>query len=174
VADLVGASDRWIPDELYQQIQRSVPIVCVDLLPLSADLTSIGLILRDTYDGNQGLCLVGGAILFDEHIQEALARHLRATLGASVELDAESLRFESVYQYFVTPRTNELHDPRKHAVALVYSGVVHGQAAPAGEAHSFQYYRLDALPRADAFGFGQDQVVHDILKRDLRADRSRQ
>lgn len=172
MADLVGANERWIPDELYQQIQRSVPIVCVDLLPLSADLTSIGLIRRDTYDGNQGLCLVGGAILFDEHTHEALTRHLRATLGDSVELDMQSLRFESVCQYFVTPRASELHDPRKHAVALVYSGVIRGEATPAGEAYSFDFYPLDALPPADAFGFGQDRVVHDILKRDPRAGRS--
>lgn len=172
MVDLVGANDRWIPDELYQQIQRSVPIVCVDLLPLSADLTGVGLIRRDTYDGKQGLCLVGGAILFDEHIHEALSRHVRTTLGDNVEFQHESLRFEAVYQYFVTPRQSELHDPRKHAVALVYSGVIRGEAVPAGEAHSFDFYSLDALPPADAFGFGQDRVVDDILKRDPRAGRS--
>ena len=65
--DYTAAGDRWIPQAEYDLILARVPIVCVDLIPLSADQPPrIGLVERETYEGGKGWCLVGGAVLRNE------------------------------------------------------------------------------------------------------------
>ncbi|MCH0556884.1 MULTISPECIES: DUF4916 domain-containing protein [Streptomyces] len=162
--DIVGAGDRWIPDAEYAAIRARVPIVCVDLLPVTrSPVRKVGLIRRDTYDGGQGWCLVGGAIILDESIGEALARHLRTTLGPRFHFFQETLSLGSVAEYFRDRRPQALHDPRKHAVALSHVAECAGVPQPTGEALDFRWFRVDALPSAREFGFGQDRVVSKLL-----------
>jgi ADP-ribose pyrophosphatase YjhB (NUDIX family) len=162
--DKVGAGDRWIPKEEYAHIQESVPIVCVDLVLLSANTPPrIGLVHRDTYDGRQGWCLVGGAVLRDEPLTTAAKRHIQATLGDGMSLQPSTLQFHEVVEYFTKPELGEFYDPRKHAVAVTYSARVDGQPAPRGEALSFQWFYRDRLPEIE-FGFGHGRVVDRILQ----------
>ncbi len=166
MSDGTGAGDRWIPEQQYQQICSSVPIVCVDLLPLLPDGASFGLIERDTYDGRRGLNLVGGSVLIDETLVEALQRHVRTTLGPNARLELDTVSFVGTYQYFRDRRPGELHDPRKNAVSLTYAGVVGGDVRAEGEALAFHTFDLATPPPLDRFGFGQGVVVYDGLQQD--------
>jgi ADP-ribose pyrophosphatase YjhB (NUDIX family) len=165
VLEHTNAGDRWIPGTEYQFICSRVPIVCVDLLPLIGQTGKFGLIERDTYNGGRGLNLVGGAVLLDESLPDALERHVRATLGESVSLDSDSLDLVGVYQYYKQAKPGQLHDPRKNAVSVTYIGIIWGEAQPSGEAHTFQTFELDAPPTLDTFGFGQGPVVYGALAR---------
>jgi ADP-ribose pyrophosphatase YjhB (NUDIX family) len=166
--DVVGAGDRWIPDEEYALIQARVPILCVDLLLLSTSTPPrIGLVHRVTHDGGQGWCLVGGAVLRDEPLTAAAKRHLQATLGGEIVLQPSTLQLHEIIEYFTRPELGEFHDPRKHAVALTYSACVDGRPAPQGEALSFRWFHQDQL-RGIQFGFGHGRVVDRVLQhRDL-------
>ena len=164
-ADIVGAGDKWIPDEEYRLIRARVPIVCVDLLPLTYEpKLRVGLIRRATYNKSYGWCLIGGAVLIDEPLDNAVTRHLRATLGNGLSIVPGTLRMITVAEYFRQPRPQSLYDPRKHAVALTHVGVCTGDATPAGEAVDFRWFRIDSLPLSADFGFGQDRVVHSLIK----------
>lgn len=161
--DVAGAGDRWIPEPQYQEICSLVPIVCVDLLPLLPDGASFGLIERDTYDGGRGLNLVGGSVLLDETLVEACQRHVRTTLGPDACLMLDTVSFVGTYQYFKDRRRGELHDPRKNAVSLTYTGIVEGAVQAQGEALAFHVFDRTTPPPLDRFGFGQGVVVYDGL-----------
>lgn len=158
-----NADDRWVPEADYQFICSKVPILCVDLLPVLADTGRFGLIERYTYSGGHGLNLVGGGVLLDESLTEALSRHVHATLGEGIELLLDSLALVGVYQYFKVARPGHLHDPRKNAVSITYTGVLRGEPVPSGEAYAFHTFDLDQPPTLQEFGFGQGAVVRDGL-----------
>ena len=75
----VVPQSRWIPDELFQAIQRSVPIPCVDLIILRKNRGTIEtlLIKRKIYPEQGKWCLVGGRILKDETTKQAIARQAK-------------------------------------------------------------------------------------------------
>lgn len=161
--DRVGAGDRWIPQDEYDLILSRVPILCVDLLLLGSQGNSkVGLILRDTYGGGQGWCLVGGAVLRNESLNDAILRHLRATLGEGLAVNQSSMQFVGLFEYFSEPRIGELYDPRKHAVSATFSAICEGSARVMGEAMDFQWFDVERL-RQVSFGFGQGKVVERAL-----------
>jgi ADP-ribose pyrophosphatase YjhB (NUDIX family) len=164
------ADDRWIPEDDYQFICARVPIVCVDLLPIFRG--HYGLIKRNTYSGMTGLSLVGGGVLLDEPLVDALQRHVYATLGPDAALMLATLRQVGVYQYFRQKREGQLHDPRKNAVSITYVGQVEGTLAPSGEALDLRLFSFGERPDLDAFGFGQGIVAYDCIeaaKKPMRA-----
>jgi ADP-ribose pyrophosphatase YjhB (NUDIX family) len=164
--DIVGADDRWIPAAEYELIVSRVPILCVDILPLSEPSGSqVGLILRNTYDGHRGWCLVGGGVLRNEPVEEAIPRHLRATLGEKFGLSAGNAQLVEVIEYFAKPDIGDFYDPRKHAVALTHHGVCGGELhlPKDGEALDFKWFDRTALSGL-TFGFGQHEVVRRVLR----------
>ena len=165
--DLIAAGDRWIPQAEYDLILARVPIVCVDLIPLSGDQPpKIGLIERETYEGGRGWCLVGGAVLRNEPLTEAVGRHLHATLGDDVAVDPETLHLVDVIEYFTKPGLGEFYDPRKHAVSLTYGGRCSGQiqVEEDGEASRFAWFGQNELNDLE-FGFNQGAIVRRFLGR---------
>lgn len=164
MTDVAGAGDRWIPEDEYARIQRQVPILCVDVALRSPDGGAVGLILRDTYEGGKGWCLVGGSVLKDEPLISAVGRHLTATLGDDAVLVDGSLRLREVIEYFTDPDVGEFHDPRKHAVALTYSAALQGEPVAQGEAREFRWFRREQLGDV-SFGFGQGLVLDRVLAR---------
>lgn len=162
--DIVDAGNRWIPEAKYREILARVPIVCADvLLSPASDPDLVGLIKRKTYDGGVGWCLVGGAVLRDESLDHAVVRHVRATLGADVSVDATTITLRTVAEYFTTPRDGRLVDPRKHAVALTYTATSTGSPEPLGEALDFAWTPIDALGDV-RWGFGQGRVVQEVME----------
>jgi ADP-ribose pyrophosphatase YjhB (NUDIX family) len=165
--DCIAAGDRWIPQAEYDHILARVPIVCVDLVLLSADQPPrIGLIERETYQGGRGWCLVGGAVLRNESLTEAVRRHLCATLGNDVRLNPATLDLVDIIEYFTEPGLGEFYDPRKHAVSLTYAGRCNGKIwiVESGEASGFAWFNQEELDNLE-FGFNQGTIVKHYLAR---------
>lgn len=154
--------ESLIPAAEYDSIQARVPILCVDLLPVSPEGSEVGLIRRETYDDGEGWCMVGGAVKRNEPLLSAVARHVASTLGGDVSYELPTPQPHFVAEYFSEAKTGELFDPRKHAVALTYAAEIRGEPQPGGEALEFSWFardQLDAIP----FGFGQGEVVRAVL-----------
>ncbi len=159
-----NAGDRWIPEDQYRLVCSLVPILCVDLLPRISDSNSFGLIERDDYRGRRGLNLIGGGVLIDEPLEDAVRRHLNATLSDDVGIVTGTLRLVGIYQYSREVDIDQPHDPRKNAVSVTYTGQMYGTPRPSGEAHQFHIFEIDSPPSLNAFGFGQGSVVYDGLR----------
>ena len=168
--DSARTHDRtWLDADSWRKVQASVPIACVDVLPLrtvGGRLTQLGLILRDT--PNQGLrwCLIGGRLLWDESFVEAVRRQVRDALGpvvtARVDDDAHPIY---VAQYFTIPRETGSFDPRQHAIGLIFRVMLDGDPEPQGEALEFRWFQRNTLPLAHELGFGQDRIIAACLER---------
>lgn len=167
----------WLAAEEWGRVQQLVPIVCVDVLPLrraagsSDEAVEIGLIRRQTPHQGARWCLVGGRLLRNESLPEAICRQVMETLGpGAVVQPPVDLRPVYVAQYFSRPRVGELFDPRQHAVGLTYALMVSGDVRPQGEALDFAWFSPASLPPVEAFGFEQERVVAaclDWLRRDI-------
>lgn len=160
-------SALWIEDAEWSRIQRLIPIVCVDVLALRAGskgYTSAGLILRHTPHQGDRWCLVGGRMRLGETIVEAVERHMYGTLGPDVRFSLPTSQQPCyIAQYMPYPRDDFPVDPRKHAIALTFALEVAGRPLPRDEALDFEWFALDRLPAAEAFGFQQNQVVDSCL-----------
>lgn len=167
-----GATGR-LPRLPYSLVRRLVPIACVDILPIKTedDLLKVGLIRRYDTSGRVVRALIGGGIHRTETVGDAAARHLCSTLGPEVRwTDPDWDRPATIGQYLPKARSDGLHDPRKHAVALTYVVVLAGTASPRGEAIGFDWFTI-ASPPLDEMGFGQEIVVRRLLEQlsDTRA-----
>ena len=155
---------NWIPSAEYEQIEAKVPILCVDMLPLDPAGGAVGLIRRETYDGNEGWCMIGGAVLRNEGLVQAIARHVRSTLGEGFRFELSPAEPLTVAEYFPDPGPGRLHDPRKHAVALTYVGTCDGTPRAQGEALEFRWFPREELSGVQ-LGFDQGVVVDRLLER---------
>jgi ADP-ribose pyrophosphatase YjhB (NUDIX family) len=167
-------SNQWLPAEFWAKVQQSVPIVCVDVLAIQIDrksraLSHAGLIWRNIVGGKQGWCLIGGRLLRDESLAEAITRQVRETLGKAVTFtlpeDPQPVYFA---QYFTSHRAIGATDPRQHAMGLTFAIEIAGEIHPQGEALDFKWFELNRLPAAHEFGFGQDRIVGSVIERLIR------
>ena len=184
------APDRprhWIPDELWRTIQRSIPIVCVDAVPVRLTtkpdgrqiVTSVGLIRRAVPDpfgepdgssltGRSGWGIVGGRMRHGATFAEELARQIRETLGpetVATPIDATNPTYVAQYSPHGPDSRFDATDPRQHAIGLTWIVTLVGTLSPQGEATGFDWFPVDALPPPHAFGFGQHNVVRACLER---------
>lgn len=150
-------SAGWIPDSLWAAVQDSVPIVCVDVIPVRRDssgaVARVGLIRRRVpFAAGVMWCHVGGRVNLGEELVAAARRHLADALGpAAARAMASDAQPDHVMQFFREPQpvgSGHGWDPRKHAVALTYVVEVpdHVAACPGGEALSFTWFGTDDLP----------------------------
>lgn len=143
----------YLPDALYAQIESSVPIACVDFVPVRVAGTGareIGLILRDSPHGRVW-CHLGGRVQRGETIAQALRRHAAETLGVDLSL-ALNPQPRYVYEWFPrdvapTDGTTFGDDPRKHSIGLSFVVEIVGEPQAANEAIEFRYFAEDALPQ---------------------------
>jgi ADP-ribose pyrophosphatase YjhB (NUDIX family) len=160
---------RPLPARVFQQLRRRVPIACVDVLPLrkrSNKNSEIGLIYRDTPHQGRRWCLIGGRIYLNESFPCALSRHIHETLGTAIQWIAEEpIHPLYVAEYFSVPVRGALYDPRQHAIAFTLAVEIRGPIEVAGEALDFKWFSRKHLPTARSFGFGQDKVVEECLRR---------
>jgi 8-oxo-dGTP pyrophosphatase MutT (NUDIX family) len=142
-----------MPDDLYTRIERSVPITCVDFVPVRrrGHGTEVGLILRRSPFG-QVWCHLGGRVQHGETLSDAIRRHAHETLGVTVDLGPDPQPVW-VYQWFpdeLRPQTGLVagRDPRKHAIGLSFVVDLTGkQPEPRDEALDFAYFSVVALPQ---------------------------
>src|SRR5689334_4261830 len=111
----------WLSEEDWKQVQRSVPIVCADVLPVRRGRSGVevGLICRDTPHQGARWVTVGGRILLNEPVRKALDRQVRETLGEAVRAKFEHTPI-AIVEYFSRRIRGEAFDPRQHAVGLTY------------------------------------------------------
>ena len=66
----------WLSPKDWKLIQTSIPVVCVDVLPVRfssnprREIHAVGLIVRETPDGREW-CLIGGRLMHRESLSEA-------------------------------------------------------------------------------------------------------
>ncbi len=156
----------WLSFGDWRWIQGVLPIVCVDVLPIrrsSQGVEAVGLILRETPHQVRRWCTIGGRLLYGESLPEAVKRQVRETLGPrACTAPAPAVRPTYVAQY--SPRRTEVFclGPRQHAAGLTYCLELDGYIEPQGEALSFQWFAIKAIPWKE-IGFDQDWVIRACL-----------
>ncbi len=156
----------WLSESDYDKVRHQVAIACTDVVcyRLRDDGLQIGLIERRVPvadDWQLGWALVGGRVLLHETVADAIARHVRSTLGPYSLARLDLLEVDepvAVEQYFPWRRPGYAYDPRQHSIALTYALEVPGEVTPQGEALDFRWFATDALPHE--IGFGQARALH--------------
>ena len=98
----------WLSPEELRDARDRLPIVYVDLVPVRVDersvVTSVGLLLRASQDGEIRRELVSGRVLYHERIRDAIIRHIEKDLGP-VSLPQVPLSPQpfTIAEYFPTP-----------------------------------------------------------------------
>ena len=163
---MTGQGD--LDPDAWDALQRIIPIVCVDMLPVRLDesgrVSSIGLILRQVPHREPAWCLVGGRVRYSETLAEARTRQIEITLGSEVAgKTLLSGRPATVAEYAPSgaPRFN--WDPRKHAVGITYLVELEGVPVPQGEALDFRWFEPESGLTRSQVGFDQDQVIDSCL-----------
>jgi len=160
----------WLNADDWKRVQETVPVVCVDVTPVrfgdDGRAQAIGLILRDTPHQGRRWCLVGGRVLHNESLADAVIRHLAQTLGDAIHFHIEA-DAQPVYvaQYFTVAHSVGVVDPRQHSVAMNYLVGVEGPVVARGEAYDFCWFPRQQLPRPQELGFGQDTILKECLRR---------
>lgn len=141
----------FLPPLLYAQIERTMPIACVDfVLVRDVDgIREVGLILRESPHGRVW-CHLGGRVQRGETIAAAICRHARETVCIELELPLNP-QPQYVYEWFPpdlapTDGTAFGDDPRKHAIGVSFVVEVAGSMAAANEALEAKFFAPDALP----------------------------
>lgn len=155
---------RHLPAELWRTIQASVPIFCVDVVPLRRGPRGLelGLIRRETPSGEQRWCFIGGRLLLDELIEEAVQRELNDAIGTSLRHVEEEAPRPLLVEYRRSGGNHEPVDPRQHAVSstrflwMAGEGIAHGI-----EALEFRWWPSPDLSK-DIMGFGQHTIIPRI------------
>ena len=165
------AGSRWLSREELDSARERMPILYVDALPVRVDetgtVTAFGLLLRATGAGEISRSLVSGRVLHHERVRGALLRHLEKDLGplALPKLSAHPQPF-TVAEYFPVPGVTPFHDPRQHAVSLVFVVPVEGDCHPQQDALQLTWVTPEeaADPRVQAeLANGQGTLLRQAL-----------
>lgn len=171
MTDIIDLQSSWLTAEDLAQMRERLPIVYVDAIPVRVDdsgrVLKIGLLLRGRPDGSISRAVISGRVLYGERIREALLRHIEKDLGsvALPQIPTNPAPF-TVAEYFPDPEISGFHDPRQHAVSLVYVVPVKGDCAPSQDALDLVWLTpaeaISQNVRAEMTG-GQDLLVQLAL-----------
>ncbi len=129
----------WLSDYALAETRDRVPILYVEAVPLRVDalgvVEHVGVLLRASDTGAMTRSLVSGRVLHGESVRGALMRNLEKDLGANAfPLIPTAPAPFTVAEYLPIPGVSPLHDPRQHAVSLVYVVPVTGACEPRQDA----------------------------------------
>lgn len=158
----VVPKSRWIPDELFHQIQKNMPVACVDLLVLRKqkidriDMIETLLIKRKIYPEEGKWCLIGGRILKDEYTKDTVRRQAKTELGVSVKIIPP---WSEIMPFAVF--NDPVSDKQKHFVALAYPVIItKGAVKTSGpEFSEAQWFPIKQLPPISTCGFYHATVL---------------
>lgn len=163
--------NTWLSPEQLELVRAQVPIVYVEGVPVRVDalgnVTEVGLLLRQAADGTISRLIVSGRVKFGERIREALLRHCEKDLGpmALPRIPIEPAPF-TVVEYFPHTEVSGFHDPRQHAVSLVFVVPVDGDCTPTQEALDLAWFTpaevVSTAVRSQMTG-GQDRILRLAL-----------
>jgi len=139
MSDVIETTPGWLSAGELESARAQMPILYVEAVPVRVDesgaVTRIGLLLRIASDGTVSRALVSGRVLYRERVRDALLRHLEKDLGPmALPHIPPSLQPLTVAEYFPTEGVTPYHDPRQHAVSLVYIVPVTGDCRPRQDA----------------------------------------
>ena len=130
----------WLSEIALDETRSRVPILYVEAVPVRVDaqglVEHVGLLLRGSVTtGVMTRTIVSGRVMHGESVRDALMRNLENDLGPTAfpQVPLSIVPF-TVAEYFPLPGVTPLHDPRQHAVALVYVVPVTGECAPRQDA----------------------------------------
>ena len=157
----------WLSESEWQEAERNLPILCVDVMPLRLDKDhskiQIGLILRETPHQGRRWCLIGGRVLRGEILFKAIQRQWIDALGESLPFGEVINNFPQIVEYRPDALPGRPHDPRKHAVSATYEFWTDGEGHPQGEeAIDFKWFEFATL-NGDFVGFGQEIVIQRLI-----------
>lgn len=160
----------WLSRANWRFIQSSIPVTCVDVLPVRFSsgsrhvLREVGLILRETPHGRKW-CLIGGRLFYREALCVAVRRQMTEALGRQITPhimpDQQPLY---VAQYSARGKSPFALDPRQHSVSLTYAVEMEGVPIAGGEAIQFEWFEIENIPPARQIGFRQTTVVKACLR----------
>ena len=163
--------NTWLSADELHTVRSQVPIVYVEAVPVRVDalgnVTEVGLLLRQAADGTISRLIVSGRVKFGERIRDALLRHCEKDLGplALPRIPVEPAPF-TVVEYFPHNEVSGFHDPRQHAVSLVYVVPVDGECEPTQEALDLAWYTPAEVVTPQVIGQmtgGQDRLLRLAL-----------
>lgn len=170
--DIDTATDHtWLSADELEAVRAHLPIVYVEAVPVRVDglgnVTEIGLLLRQAADGTISRLIVSGRVKHGERVREALLRHCEKDLGplALPRIPVEPSPF-TVVEYFPDASVSGYHDPRQHAVSLVYVVPVDGECEPTQEALDLAWYSPAEVVSPQVIGQmtgGQDRLLRLAL-----------
>lgn len=130
----------WLSEYALDETRGRVPIIYVEAVPVrtspAGEVEEVGVLLRGSATtGAITRTLVSGRVMHGESLRDALTRNLEKDLGPTAfPVIPTSLVPFTVAEYFPLPGVTALHDPRQHAVALVYVVAVTGECSPRQDA----------------------------------------
>lgn len=161
----------WLSPDDLESVRAQMPLVYVEAVPVRVDslgnVTDIGLLLRQAADGTISRLIVSGRVLHGERVREALLRHCEKDLGplALPRIPVDPSPF-TVVEYFPDADRSGYHDPRQHAVSLVFVVPVDGECEPTQEALDLAWFTPTEVVSPDVIGQmtgGQDRLLRLAL-----------
>jgi ADP-ribose pyrophosphatase YjhB (NUDIX family) len=135
VTDTVDTRSAWLSAEDIATARARLPVIYVEAVPVRVDsrgrVSHVGLLLRQMPDGAISRAIVSGRVMLGEQIRDALIRNLEKDLGpvALPRIPPCPAPF-TVAEYFPDVTISGFHDPRQHAVSLVFLVPVDGDCQP--------------------------------------------
>lgn len=172
MSDIETETDNtWLAADDLEQVRAQLPIVYVEAIPVRVDglghVIEIGLLLRQAPDGTISRLIVSGRVKHGERIRDALMRHCEKDLGplALPQIPPATAPF-TVAEYFPNPDVSGYHDPRQHAVSLVFIVPVEGDCEPTQEALDLHWFSPVEVGTSEVIGQmtgGQDRLLRLAL-----------
>jgi len=144
----------FLPKETFDLIQRSIPVVCVDLVVLRNDYSEVLLVRRKIEPEAGKWCLIGGRMLLGEKLPTTIKRQSQRELGVNVSVVPP---FGPNFPAFIDD--NPKADPQKHAVALTYPATIAPGSTLNLEGPEFSetaWFKLTRLPK---MGFNHKKAL---------------
>ena len=152
-------SNKIISPGLFGKMQASLPISCIDLVILrdSGNTPEVLLIRRRIKPEKGKWCLIGGRVLKDERLREAIDRQAKHELGVQVKI----LEGFDETRPFVFDAPDA--DPQKHSITHVYPvEIVKGELVSKGpESDETRWFPINKLPTK--MGFNHREVINTII-----------
>lgn len=171
MTEITDVIPTWLMNDELDTARARLPIVYVDAIPVRVndlgEVVSVGLLLRARPDGSISRAVVSGRVFYGERIRDALLRHIEKDLGAMAlpQVPSSPTPF-TIAEYFPDPEVSGFHDPRQHAVSLVYVVPMAGDCAPSQNALDLVWLTPQEVVsdnvRAEMAG-GQDRLVRLAL-----------
>ncbi|WOO93548.1 DUF4916 domain-containing protein [Helcobacillus massiliensis] len=147
----VGTESAWFDRDELEYLRSRLPILYVDIIPVRQDasgaITEVGLLLRADGGGHIVRSIVSGRVLVRETLRDAIMRHVEKDLGSmSFPKIPTSITPMTVAEYFPTDGPDVLfHNPRQHAVSMVYVVPVEGECEPQEDALELSWFSVAEL-----------------------------